>query len=96
MSEKNPNGEYFTKEEVESLAKKLEDWGGKLPDGERQLLEFLVARAEMPYPETAEELIIVDKTIQKAAYSALEDFINKNRQKKENCILWRRTSAATR
>jgi len=60
------------------------------------LLEFLVARAELPWIESTEELIVIDKTIREAAYSALEAFINSKRQKKETCILWRRTSAATR
>jgi hypothetical protein len=86
----------FTKEEVQSLARKLEEWGQGLPPGERELLEFLVARAESLSTEEKEELIVIDKKIREAAYSALEAFINSKKQKKETCILWRRTSAATR
>lgn len=97
MSKKNQESDgSFTREEVKSLAKKLEDWSKNLPAGERELLEFLVARAEMPGIESTEELIVIDKTMQEAAYSALEAFINSKRQQKETCILWRRTSAATR
>jgi len=97
LDEKNHDSAgSFTREEVESLATKIEDWSKNLPAGERELLEFLVARAELPWIESTEELIVIDKTIREAAYSALEAFINSKRQKKETCILWRRTSAATR
>jgi hypothetical protein len=94
-SKQEQNGS-FAKEEVESLAKKLEEWSKSLPAGERELLEFLVARAELPWIERTEELIVIDKSIQDAAYSALESFINSKRQEKGTCILWRRTSAASR
>lgn len=97
MDEKNQ--EYtgsFRKEEVESFAKKLEEWSKNLPAEERELLEFLVARAELPWIERTEELIVIDKSIREAAYSALEAFINSKRQERGTCILWRRTSAATR
>jgi hypothetical protein len=101
MSEKHQGHEgessnSFTREEVQSLARKLEEWGQGLPPGERELLEFLVARAESLSTEKGEEVILIDKKIQEAAYSALEAFINWKRQEKGTCILWRRTSAATR
>jgi hypothetical protein len=79
----------FTKEEVQSLARKLEEWGQELPPGERELLEFLVARAESLSTEKKEEVIVIDKKIQEAAYSALEAFIDSKRARND-CYFWRR------
>lgn len=79
----------FTKEEVQSLARKLEEWGQKLPAGERELLEFLVARAESLSEEKKEEVIVIDKKIQEAAYSALKGFIDSKRGLND-CYFWRR------
>jgi hypothetical protein len=91
--EKEHRGESsnsFTKKEVQDLARKLEEWGQQeLQPGERELLEFLVARAESLSTEKKEEVIVIDKKIQEAAYAALKDFIGKKKSEK-GLLFWRR------
>jgi hypothetical protein len=91
--EKEHRGESsnsFTKKEVQDLARKLEEWGQQeLQPGERELLEFLVARAESLSTEKKEEVIVIDKKIQEAAYAALKEFIGKKKSEK-GLLFWRR------
>jgi DNA phosphorothioation-dependent restriction protein DptG len=86
------SSDSYTDEDVNSLAKKLEDWGRSLPEQQRELLQHLVAGAESLFTRaTKEELVVVaDKQIKDAAISALKPFIDSKRGKKE-CYFWVRS-----
>lgn len=72
--------EIITKSEVENLARKLEEWGLNLPEQERILLDFLLARASgIEETDPAEiEIILRNRSIEEATKSALISFVGSN------------------
>jgi DNA phosphorothioation-dependent restriction protein DptG len=86
------SSDSYSTEDVNSVAKKLEEWGNSLPEQQRELLQHLVAGAESLFTRaTKEELVVVaDKQIKDAAISALRTFIDSKRGKKE-CYFWVRS-----
>ena len=91
-SQTSQPSDSYSNEDVNSLAKKLEEWGNSLPEQQRELLEHLIAGAESLFTRaTKEELVVVaDKQIKDAAISALKSFIDSKRGKKE-CYFWVRS-----
>ena len=78
----------YSKEDVSSLAKKLEELGNSLPAQERELLQYLIDGAEELFKqETKEVAIVIDKQIKDATISALTQFIQSKRGTKD-CFFW--------
>jgi hypothetical protein len=82
------SSDTYSDEDVNSLAKKLEELGNSLPVEQRELLQHLIEGAESLFKQgTKEEVIIVDKQIKDAAISALRPFVHSNRGKND-CYFW--------
>jgi ribonuclease HII len=92
------HSETFSKEDVESLAKKLEELSKSkdLTENERALLVHLIDGAESFFTQQIqEEVIVAEKEIREAAISALTPFVNSQKGKKQDLYFWiRRTTVA--
>ena len=87
-SQSSQSSDSYSDEDVQSLAKKLEELGNGLPEQQRELLQHLIDGAESLFKqEMREEVIVVDKQIKDAAISALRPFIDSKRGRKE-CYFW--------
>ena len=75
--------ESFSKEEVESLARKLDEWCKELQSGERALLQLLIARFGEHVPINEPEDIDTEKvrnSMREATVAALERFVGADKQ----------------
>jgi hypothetical protein len=90
--------EKFTKQDVESLAKKLDELSKRkdVTENERALLVHLIAGAESLFTrQMQEEAIVAEKEIREATIAALESFVDHEKGKKQELYFWvRRTTVA--